>query len=80
MKITREELVRLIAEEVIRLQAETQRNMPAADTRPAYAAAPAERTEEPKRIRKPDKSTDAKGEALEILKASTAARIGIGTR
>lgn len=78
MKITREELVRLIAEEVIRLQAETQRNMPAADTRPAYTAAPAERTEEPKRIRKPDKSTDAKGEALEILKASTAARIGIG--
>lgn len=87
MKISKEELVRLVAEEVMRLQAEERKNSAIAEplqrgqaTRQGNvcvgAACPAET--EPKRVRKPDRSTEAKGETLEILKASTAARIGIG--
>ena len=84
MKITREELVRLIAEEVMRLQTEQNHDAPKANSSPIPVRTDersdraVRATQEPKQIRKPDKSVDVKGEALEILKSSTAARIGIG--
>lgn len=72
MKITREELVRLIAEEVLRIQAEQGKSSHITEPERNYSVP----KQEPERIRKPDRSI--RGESLDILKSSTAARIGIG--
>ncbi len=74
MRITREELLRIIADEIIRIKTEEKRNTV---IEPKQAGTPApEAVPVPERT--PDQIRGAREESLEILKSSTAARVGIG--
>ena len=76
MRITREELLRIIADEIVRIKTEEKRNTAAAPEHAPGAQAASDPVPACKRV--PDQIRGAKAESLEILKSSTAARVGIG--
>ena len=76
MRMTREELLRIIADEIIRIKTEEKRNtaiVPEQTFRGETASGKA-----PASKQASDRIRGAKEESLEILKSSTAARVGIG--
>ncbi|MBQ1317390.1 MAG: ethanolamine ammonia-lyase subunit EutC [Lachnospiraceae bacterium] len=76
MRMTREELLRIIADEIIRMKTEEKRNTEIAPE-PRFRAEPALEKALPCK-QASDQIRAAREESLEILKSSTAARVGIG--
>ena len=76
MRVTREELLRIIADEIVRMKAEEKRNTVIVPEQAPHAEPAPEKAPACKRA--PDQIRAVREESLEILKASTAARVGIG--
>ena len=76
MRMTREELLRIIADEIVRMKTEEKRNTEIVPEQRLRAEPAPEKTPPCKQA--PEQIRGAKEESLEILKASTAARVGIG--
>ena len=76
MRMTREELLRIIADEIVRMKTEEKRNTEIVPEQRLRAEPAPEKTPPCKQA--PEQIRGAKEESLEILKSSTAARVGIG--